>query len=75
MFSKQEKQFIASEIEKILLGLQHPEMPTKRPVFSLHVNGKEAWSWANIEPNWMYGDKGSPVNPNPWNEKSRDILN
>lgn len=77
MFSMKEKQYIAQVIEKTLLELKHPEMPTEKPVFKLHVEGKEDWSWADIEPNWKYGIDNPPgVNPwnetpgvNPWNEK------
>ncbi|KKN28910.1 hypothetical protein LCGC14_0849630 [marine sediment metagenome] len=52
MFSKQEKVHIAEEIEKLLLSLNHPEMPKEKPMFALHVDGKEDCSWANIVPNW-----------------------
>lgn len=75
MFSVKEKQHIASVIEKTLLDLKHPEMPTEKPTFKIHIDGKADWSWADIEPNWVYTDKGSPENPNPWNEKARKILN
>ena len=51
MFSTEEKQYIARELEKILLSLNHPEMPKENPNFKLHVDGKEDWSWADIEPN------------------------
>ena len=27
------------------------EMPKEKPKFTLHVSGKSAWSWADIEPN------------------------
>ena len=66
MFSMKQKQFIASEVEKLLLGLGHPEMPKKKPEFHLHVNGEQAWSWADIEPNHHYETKEPGVNP--WNE-------
>ncbi len=56
MFSVKEKQSIAEAIELLLLGLQHPEMPTEKPKFKLHVDGKEGWSWADIEPNWRIND-------------------
>ena len=73
MFSMKEKQFIASEIEKILLKLDHPEMPKEKPQFFLKVVGKEDWSWADIEPNWKFNDKNKP-GVNPFNEVARDIL-
>jgi hypothetical protein len=60
MFSLNQKQFIAGEIEKILLGLNHPEMPLEKPKFTLHVDGKEEWSWADINPNWTYGPDNPP---------------
>ena len=72
MFSVKEKQVIAQEIEKLLLALDHPEMPKERPNFKLHIDGKESWSWADIEPNWVYKDKKPSVNP--WNESAREIM-
>ena len=63
MFSKAQKQLIAEKVEKILLEVGHPEMPADRPVFKLHVQGKEAWSWADIEPNWTYSYEDPGVNP------------
>ena len=71
MFSIKEKQHIAAEIEKLLLSLNHPEMSTERPKFSLHVDGKESWSWADIEPNWTFS---APPTGNPWNEIARDVM-
>ena len=55
MFSLKEKQYIANQIEKLLLSLKHPEMPKKEPKFTLKVDGKESWSWAEIKPNWTFG--------------------
>jgi len=55
MFSVKEKQFISAQIEKLLLDLNHPEMPKEKPVFFLKVMGKEDWSWAEIKPNWKFG--------------------
>lgn len=71
MFSIAEKRHIAEVIERTLLELKHPEMPTKRPMFKLHVDGAESWSWADIEPNWKHHD---PAQANPWNEVARDIM-
>jgi len=73
MFSVKEKQFIASQIEKLLLDLKHPEMPTEKPMFTLKVDGKEDWSWAEIKPNWTFGID-NPPNVNLWNERSREIM-
>ena len=69
MFSKKEKQYIAQEIEKVLLSIDHPEMPKEKPQFKIHIDGAESWSWADIEPNWTYKNKEPGVNP--WNEKAR----
>ena len=74
MFSQSEKQKIASEIEKLLLSFNHPEMPNAKPMFKIHIDGKESWSWADIEPNWVYEAKGSPKNPNKWNEIAREVI-
>ena len=72
MFSVKEKQWLASEIEKLLLSLNHPEMPKSEPSFKIHVDGAESWSWADIEPNWKYAK--NQTSPNPWNEVARDVL-
>ena len=73
MFSVKEKQHIASIIEKVLLELKHPEMPKEKPLFKIHIQGKEEWSWADIEPNWKYGID-NPPQINHFNEIARDIL-
>ena len=52
MFEPHQKNLIAGVIEKLLLSLNHPEMPKEKPRFILHVDGAESWSWADIEPNW-----------------------
>lgn len=54
MFSPQEKQHIAKELEKILLSLNHPEMSKNKVNFKLHVDGAEDWSWADIVPNHIH---------------------
>lgn len=71
MFSVEEKRKIAEAIEKLLLELDHPEMPKEKPKFKLHVDGKESWSWADIEPNWVFED-GKEMGVNPFNEISRE---
>lgn len=73
MFSIKEKQFIAAEVEKLLLGLNHPEMPKEKPRFQLNVYGSQDWSWAEIEPNWKF-NADNPPSVNPWNEQAREIL-
>ena len=72
MFSLSEKQHIAAEIERLLLALNHPEMPMERPAFRLHVDGAASWSFADIEPNWTFEKRQPGVNP--WNEVARQIL-
>lgn len=67
MFSLAQKQEIAKKVEEILLSFNHPEMPTEKPIFHLHVKGREGWSWADIEPNWTFENKSPGVNP--WNEQ------
>ena len=69
MFSLKQKQQIAAGIEKILLEINHPEMPKEKPVFKLHVEGKESWSWADIEPNWIYQEGYRTPDVNQWNER------
>ena len=73
MFSMKEKQMISEKIEELVLSLNHPEMPKEKPVFHLHVDGKESWSWADIKPNWTFDDKNKP-GINPFNEIARDII-
>lgn len=73
MFSVDEKRKIAEAVEKVLLDLDHPEMPKEKPLFSLHVDGKESWSWADIKPNWIY-DVNNPPGINPWNEVAREKM-
>lgn len=72
MFSISEKKQISEKIEALLLSFNHPEMPTEKPSFKIHIDGKESWSWADIEPNWTYENKEPGVNP--WNEGGKDKL-
>lgn len=67
MFSVKQKQFISSEVEKLLLSIEHPEMPKEKVDFHLSVVGAEKWSWAEIKPNWQF-DVNNPPNINPHNE-------
>jgi hypothetical protein len=71
MFSVAEKRKIAAAVEKVLLEINHPEMPAEKPTFSLHVSGKESWSFADIE---RVFDEGKPMGKNPWNEVSREVM-
>lgn len=72
MFSVKEKQWLASEIEKLLLSLNHPEMPEEKPHFEIKIQGKYTWSFAYIIPNWLL--EPGHIKPNIWNEVSRDVL-
>ena len=67
MFSKDQKHAIASNIAQMLLSLEHPEMPTEQPLFTLQVYGKTPVSYAVIEPNWTF-DANNPPGVNPHNE-------
>jgi hypothetical protein len=64
MFSVEQKRKIADEVQKILRETNHPELPKGEIQFSLHIDGAESWSWADIKNN------GSVLKPgvNSWNE-------
>jgi hypothetical protein len=67
MFSLEEKKKISDAVEKVLLEINHPEMPEEKPKFMLHVGGLEDWSFANISPNWTYDENNKPTTT-AWNE-------
>lgn len=66
MFSIRQKREIAEAVQTILRATNHPELPLPafEIQFKLHVQGAEAWSWADIRNN------GAVSNPpfNEWNE-------
>lgn len=64
MFSIRQKRDIATKVQDILQDTKHPELPDGEISFSLHVDGAESWSWADIQNN------GAVENPgiNPHNE-------
>lgn len=64
MFSVQQKREISSAVQLILRGTNHPELPLGEIQFSLHVDGAEPWSWADIRNNGAVTSPGV----NPWNE-------
>ena len=64
MFSIRQKREIAEAVQKILRATDHPELPKTDIQFSLHVEGAESWSWADIRNN---GAVASPTTTN-WNE-------
>lgn len=57
MFSVKQKREIADKVQRILRDTNHPELPQGEISFSLHVDGAEPWSWADIRNN---GDVTSP---------------
>lgn len=65
MFSHDQKRIIANRVQQILRETSHPELPAGEIQFTLHVDGAESWSWADIHNN------GAVENPerNPWNEQ------
>ena len=65
MFSVRQKREISDKVQAILRETNHPELPKGEITFSLHIDGAESWSWADIINN------GAVANPNinPWNEE------
>lgn len=61
MFSIRQKQEIAEKIQAALRETNHPELPSGEISFQLHVDGAEAWSWADIQNNSAVTAPG--VNP------------
>ena len=52
MFSVRQKREISEKIQTILRETDHPELPKDSEIkFSLHVDGAESWSWADIKNN------------------------
>lgn len=72
MFSREEKIKISKAVADVLKEINHPEMDINNIHFNLHVEGKEAWSWADIHEPKPETSKG--VDPNPWNEQARELL-
>ncbi len=70
MFSIAEKRHLAQIVETAIRELNHPEMDNDNIRFSLHIDGKESWSWADIHPN-SERVKGEP---NGWNEVARYVM-
>lgn len=64
MFSLKQKREISDAIQKILRATNHPELPQGEIQFSLHVDGEQSWSWADIKNNGAVSNPGI----NPWNE-------
>jgi len=74
MFSMTQKREISDAVQRILRGTNHPELPAGEIQFKLHVEGAQAWSWADIQNN------GAVMTPtvNPRNEsvarQQKDII-
>jgi len=58
MFSVRQKREIADKVQQILRETGHPELPQGEICFALHVDGAEAWSWADIQNNGSVGTPG-----------------
>jgi hypothetical protein len=65
MFSVNQKRHIAGAVQQILRATNHPELPTGEIQFSLHVQGAQPWSWANIKNN----EAVLQASVNSWNER------
>jgi len=65
MFSVRQKRELAEAIQQLLAETNHPELPHGEIQFTLHVQGSNPWSWADIRNN------GAVTNPdiNQWNEQ------
>ena len=68
MFSVQQTRDISDAVQKILRGTMHPELPDHEIRFSLHVEGKAAWSWADI----INNEAVRIASVNPHNEAQDD---
>jgi len=51
MFSVRQKREISEAVQRALRATGHPELPAGEIQFNLHVDGEEAWSWADIRNN------------------------
>lgn len=70
MFSVQQKREISDKIQSVLRDTNHPELPAGEIKFSIHVDGAESWSWADIKNN-----KAVDVpSVNSWNEQQDGLL-
>lgn len=58
MFSIRQKREISEAVQKILRDTGHPELPAWEIQFLLHVQGAEAWSWADIRNNGAVPNPG-----------------
>lgn len=68
MFSVQQKKEISDKIQAVLRETNHPELPEGEIEFSIHVDGAESWSWADIRNNGFFTATNKP-SVNPHNER------
>lgn len=66
MFSVEQKRQISEAVQQVLRATGHPELPEGEIRFTLHVDGAESWSWADIQNN---GAVAAP-SVNPHNERA-----
>ncbi len=59
MFSVQQKKEISEAVQVALQSTRHIELPDGEIQFLLHVDGAEAWSWADIRNNGAVQDSGN----------------
>ena len=69
MFSVKQKREISDAIQKILRDTNHPELSSDEICFHIHIDGAEAWSWADIENNGAISEPSI----NPHNERQDKI--
>jgi hypothetical protein len=69
MFSVQQKRDIADQVQALLRATGHPELPDGEISFLLHVDGSQAWSYADIRNNAAVPDPAT----NPFNEAMVDL--
>ena len=66
MFSVQQKREISEAVQQILVKMNHPELPNHGEIrFTLHDDGAESCSWADIRNNGAVEKPGV----SPWNER------
>ncbi len=51
MFSVKQKRDISAKIQQIIRDTNHPELPEGEILFRIKIQGKESWSYADIQNN------------------------
>jgi hypothetical protein len=57
VFSAKERWFLAGIVEKALLELNNPCVPTEKPKFKLYVQAIDKHTWDEVQPNWIVEDR------------------